>query len=60
MTKGLADTGVTTLRDLQDQLSGLAGRLDIEALATQSYAADWKIADVLSHLGSQLRYSDQS
>jgi uncharacterized protein (TIGR03083 family) len=43
---------VSALRASHDRLSGLVAGLDADGLRQQSYAKEWSIADVLSHLGS--------
>jgi uncharacterized protein (TIGR03083 family) len=43
---------VRALRASHDRLSGIVARLDTAALETRSYATEWSIAQVLSHLGS--------
>ena len=43
---------VRALRASHDRLAGIAGSLDADDLRKQSYAKEWSIADVLSHLGS--------
>jgi uncharacterized protein (TIGR03083 family) len=40
------------LRASHDRLAGIAGSLDSDDLRKRSYATEWSIADVLSHLGS--------
>ena len=40
------------LRASHDRLAGIAVSLDSDDLRTQSYATEWSVADVLSHLGS--------
>ena len=44
---------VRAVRASHDRLAGIAGSLDSAGLRTRSYAKDWPIAAVLSHLGSQ-------
>lgn len=44
---------VRAVRASHDRLAGIAGSLDSGGLRRRSYAADWSIAEVLSHLGSQ-------
>jgi uncharacterized protein (TIGR03083 family) len=41
------------LRNSHDQLVGIVATLDADGLRRQSYASEWSIAQVLSHLGSQ-------
>src|SRR5215472_422633 len=41
------------LRRSHERLRAVAGPLDADQLRRQSYAADWSIAQVLSHIGSQ-------
>ena len=43
---------VRALRASHDKLSGIVAGLDADDLRKQSYAKDWSIAQVLSHLGS--------
>ncbi|MCU1455682.1 MAG: hypothetical protein JWN46_3828 [Acidimicrobiales bacterium] len=43
---------LAALRASSDRLSALVGRLTPEQLRSGSYASEWTIADVLSHLGS--------
>jgi uncharacterized protein (TIGR03083 family) len=43
---------VRALRASHDRLAGIVATLDAAALRGQSYAKEWSIADVLSHLGS--------
>jgi uncharacterized protein (TIGR03083 family) len=43
---------IRALRASHDRLAGIAGSLDSAGLRTRSYATEWSIADVLSHLGS--------
>jgi uncharacterized protein (TIGR03083 family) len=43
---------VSALRASHDRLSAIVAGLDADSLRTQSYAKEWTIADVLSHLGS--------
>lgn len=40
------------LRGSHDRLTGIVGSLDSDDLRKRSYAKEWSIADVLSHLGS--------
>ena len=44
---------VRAVRASHDRLAGIAGSLDSDGLRTRSYAKDWSIAQVVSHLGSQ-------
>jgi len=44
---------VEALRDSHDGLAKLVAGLDADELGGPSYATDWSIAQVLSHLGSQ-------
>ena len=46
------------LRASHDRLAGLAGSLDSDDLRKRSYATEWSIADVLSHLGSGAEISE--
>jgi len=43
---------VRAVRASHDRLSGIVAGLDADGLRQQSYAKEWSIADVLSHLGS--------
>lgn len=43
---------IQALRASHDRLTGIVDRLDADQLRRQSYASQWSIADVLSHLGS--------
>jgi len=43
---------VSAVRASHDRLSSIVAGLDAEGLRTRSYAKEWTIADVLSHLGS--------
>jgi uncharacterized protein (TIGR03083 family) len=43
---------VRAVRASHDRLAGIVGSLDSDDLRKQSYAKEWTIADVLSHLGS--------
>jgi uncharacterized protein (TIGR03083 family) len=43
---------VATLRSLHERLAATTVDLSPEALRTRSYATEWTVADVLSHLGS--------
>jgi uncharacterized protein (TIGR03083 family) len=47
-----ARTWIAVLRNSHDRLAGLAGPLTAGQLRSQSYCADWSIAQVLSHVGS--------
>ena len=42
---------ISALRQSQDRLRALTEPLTVEQLQQRSYAADWSIAQVLSHLG---------
>lgn len=44
---------IAALRHSHDRLAGLVAPLGADALRGPSYDAEWTIADVLSHLGSQ-------
>jgi len=44
---------ITALRRSQDHLAAVVAGLDAASLRCPSYSADWSIAQVLSHLGSQ-------
>jgi uncharacterized protein (TIGR03083 family) len=48
----LADRTITALRSEHDTLAGLVRTLTDEQLATTSGAAEWTVAQALSHLGS--------
>lgn len=48
----LADRTIAALRASHDQLAALASELSDEQLTVPSGAADWSVAQVLSHLGS--------
>lgn len=43
---------VRAVRASHDRLAGIVAGLDADGLRKQSYAKEWSIADVLSHLGS--------
>ena len=43
---------VSAVRASHDRLSAIVAGLDADGLRKQSYAKEWTIADVLSHLGS--------
>jgi uncharacterized protein (TIGR03083 family) len=43
---------VRAVRASHDRLAGIVAGLDADSLRAQSYATEWSIADVLSHLGS--------
>jgi len=43
---------ISAVRASHDRLAGIVGSLDSDDLRKQSYAKEWSIADVLSHLGS--------
>jgi uncharacterized protein (TIGR03083 family) len=49
---------MAALRTSHDRLRALAGGLDGDGLRQRSYAAEWSIAQVLSHLGSQAEIFD--
>jgi uncharacterized protein (TIGR03083 family) len=51
---------IHALRTSHDTLAGLVGGLDGDGLRQQSYAKEWTIADVLSHLGSGAEISQLS
>src|ERR1700750_1012363 len=44
---------IQALRHSHETLQAVAGPLDVGQLARRSYASQWSIAQVLSHLGSQ-------
>ncbi|MCT2587971.1 maleylpyruvate isomerase family mycothiol-dependent enzyme [Actinophytocola gossypii] len=48
----LVDRTITALRSEHDMLAGLVRTLTDDQLATKSGAAEWTVAQVLSHLGS--------
>jgi hypothetical protein len=48
----LVDRTITALRSEHDTLAGLVPTLTDDQLATTSGAADWSVAQVLSHLSS--------
>lgn len=48
----LADRVVHQLRHHHDHLAGIVAGLDDEALTAPSAATEWRLCDVLSHLGS--------
>jgi uncharacterized protein (TIGR03083 family) len=48
----LVDETIAELRAIHDRLAGQVTGLSADQLAAQSGAEDWKVADVLSHLGS--------
>jgi uncharacterized protein (TIGR03083 family) len=47
------DPWIAALRRSHDRLQSLVGPLDARQLQQRSYASEWSIAQVLSHLGSQ-------
>ena len=47
------DPWISALRHSHDRLQALAGPLAADQLEQRSYASEWSIAQVLSHLGSQ-------
>jgi uncharacterized protein (TIGR03083 family) len=47
------DPWISALRHSHDRLQALAGPLGADQLEQRSYASEWSIAQVLSHLGSQ-------
>jgi uncharacterized protein (TIGR03083 family) len=47
------DPWIGALRYSHDRLQTLVGPLDLDQLEQRSYASEWSIAQVLSHLGSQ-------
>ena len=47
------DPWIDALRYSHDRLRTLVGPLDLDQLEQPSYASEWSIAQVLSHLGSQ-------
>lgn len=49
---------IEALRHSHERLSKLVGPLDTEELQRPSYASEWSIAQVLSHLGSQAEIFD--
>jgi len=44
---------ISALRHSHDRLQAAAGSVDLDQLERRSYASEWSIAQVLSHLGSQ-------
>ncbi|WP_134765925.1 maleylpyruvate isomerase family mycothiol-dependent enzyme [Nocardioides sp. 1609] len=48
----LADRVISSLRSRHDDLAGLVATLDDAALTAPSGASEWRVCDVLSHLGS--------
>ena len=48
----LADRSIAALRTIHDELAALVPTLSADQLAGTSGAADWTVAQVLSHLGS--------
>jgi uncharacterized protein (TIGR03083 family) len=46
------DPWIGALRHSHDRLQALVGPLDLDQLERRSYASEWSIAQVLSHLGS--------
>jgi uncharacterized protein (TIGR03083 family) len=46
------DPWINALRHSHDRLQALAGPLGLDQLERRSYASEWSIAQVLSHLGS--------
>lgn len=48
----LADRTIAALRAHHDELAAVVAGLSDEQLTAPSGSADWKVADVLSHLGS--------
>ncbi|HVA02506.1 MAG TPA: maleylpyruvate isomerase N-terminal domain-containing protein [Acidimicrobiales bacterium] len=48
-----ATRSVTVLRQSHDRLAALVAGLDAAGVCAPSYAKDWSIAQVMSHLGSQ-------
>ena len=51
---------IEVLRGSQRRLAGLTSSLSPEQLRGQSYATEWSVAQVLSHLGSQAEISQRS
>jgi uncharacterized protein (TIGR03083 family) len=51
---------IAALRGSQQRLAALVGTLSPEQLRARSYCADWSIAQVLSHLGSQAEIAQTS
>jgi uncharacterized protein (TIGR03083 family) len=47
-----SDPWIGALRNSHDRLQALVGPLDLASLEQRSYASEWSIAQVLSHLGS--------
>jgi uncharacterized protein (TIGR03083 family) len=48
----LVDATITELRAIHDRLAGRVTGLSADRLSADSGAEDWRVADVLSHLGS--------
>jgi len=48
----LTDRTIAVLRDRHDQFAELVGTLGVEQLVGPSGASEWRLCDVLSHLGS--------
>lgn len=48
-----ADPWISALRTSHERLASLVGSFGPEEATQQSYASEWTVADVLSHLGSQ-------
>jgi uncharacterized protein (TIGR03083 family) len=48
----LVDATITELRAIHDRLAARVTKLSDDQLAARSGAEDWRVADVLSHLGS--------
>jgi uncharacterized protein (TIGR03083 family) len=47
------DTWINAVRESHDRFAAAVGSLDDDAVTSPSYASEWSIADVASHLGSQ-------
>jgi uncharacterized protein (TIGR03083 family) len=52
VTSDLADRTIAELRAIHDRLAAVVAGLTTDQLTGPSGASDWRIADVLSHLGS--------
>jgi uncharacterized protein (TIGR03083 family) len=48
----VAESSLAALRESVDRLHGLVAPMDDTQLAAQAYPTEWRVADVLSHIGS--------
>jgi Mycothiol maleylpyruvate isomerase N-terminal domain len=48
----LADASLSALRESVDRLHGLVAPMDDRQLEVRAYPKEWRVADVLSHIGS--------